>query len=109
MPDPEIAAGSLDARVALLAPVYNEPIEDEITSWQTIDHVWAAINPNYAMEQNESGRTIMVVQTPIVIRYRPDIDARWRVQWGSHTYEVEGILNVQTRNAQLQLLCKEIL
>jgi SPP1 family predicted phage head-tail adaptor len=105
----ELTAGLLDQRVDLLAPLYNDPDDDEITGWQLVDTVWASVKPNYALEQNESGRTIAVVAGPIVIRYRSDIDHRWRIQRGTHTYEIEGIVNVASRGAQLQLTCKEVL
>ena len=106
--DPEISAGELDKRVTLLQPVYNAP-EDEIPGWNPVADVWASIAPNYAMEVNEAGRTVAVVSAPIVIRFRSDIDHRWRVQWGTHLYEIEGIVDVAARGAQLQLNCKEVL
>jgi len=107
--DAEIDAGDLDRYVTLLAPVYNDPDEDEITAWTPVSNVWASIAPSFAMEMNEAGRTIALVTVPIVIRFRADVDHRWRVQYGSHTYEIEGMTNVLSRNAQLQLNCKEVL
>ena len=106
-------AGLLDRRVELFAPVYNEPDEDEITGWASQGLVWAAMTPSFALEMNEAGRTIALVTTPIVIRFRSDVDHRWRAVYtdsnGAHTYEIQGIVNVARRNAQLQLNCREVL
>lgn len=106
--NPEINAGPLDKRVTLLAPVYNE-FQDEIVDWNPVANVWASMTPNYGQEINEAGRTVAVVQVPVVIRYRRDIDARWRLRLGSRTFEIAAILNVLERNSQLQLTCKEVL
>jgi SPP1 family predicted phage head-tail adaptor len=109
---PELAAGDLDRRVTLLMPIYN-PAGDEITEWAAIADVWASISPNFALEVNESGRYVEIITVPIVIRYRGDVDARWRLAYSEpgwvHTYEIEGIVNPVKRRAALQLNCKEVL
>lgn len=105
--DPNLAAGDLDRRVELLSPVYN-PEGDEIVAWDVVDTVWAAIAPTVGMEQTESGRTVAVLQVTMAIRYRPDIDPRWRVSGDGRLWEIVGVVNVLNRRAQLQLNCKEI-
>lgn len=104
---PEIDAGSLDRRVTLLRPTYNQ-FEDEITGWEAVADVWAAINPNTSQELNTAGRTVATVVVPVVIRYRADIDARWRVQDRDRMYQIRGILDIARRRVQLQLNCEEI-
>lgn len=101
----EIDAGSMDRRAQLLAPVYNAS-QDEIVDWTLADTVWASVEPNYAQELNESGRIVALTQAPIQIRYRSDIDARWRVVVDGQTWEILGLVNVGNRRAQLQLTCK---
>lgn len=103
----EIDAGRLDRRVTLLQPVLNTP-EDEITGWEVVTDVWAAVNPNFGQEINESSRTVASVLVPIVIRYRTDIDARWRVQDREKLYEVKGLLDIARRHVQLHLSCEEV-
>jgi SPP1 family predicted phage head-tail adaptor len=104
---PAIDAGKLDKRVTLLSPVYNEP-EDEIVSWSPEAEVWAAIHPSFAQEINQAGRTVATTLLPIVIRYRTDIDARWRIQDRDRTYQVKGITDIARRRVQLQLACEEV-
>jgi len=104
---PEIDAGFLDKRITLLRPIYNQ-FEDEITDWEAVTDVWAGINPQFGQEMNTAGRTVMTVMVPIVIRYRTDIDARWRVQHQTVTYRIQGILDIAKRHIQLQLNCEEV-
>jgi len=105
---PEIDAGSLDRRVTLLRPLYNA-VEDEITGWEPVADIWAAVHPNFGQEINESGRTVASVLVPIVIRYRTDIDARWRIRDREKEYEVKAKLDIARRHVQLHLSCEEVL
>lgn len=108
MPNPELYAGALDKRVTLLRPIYND-YQDEIVDWEPIANVWAAITPNQGQETNEAGRMVAVTYVPMLIRYRSDIDARWRIALGSRVFEIEALLNALERKAHLQLSCKEVL
>lgn len=105
--DPGINAGHLDKRVTLLAPVFNE-FQDEITDWQPAAQVWAQFDPNYEREGVSSGRTVALGDTSIIIRYRTDIDERWRIQFGQRIFHIEGIVNPLERNEQLTLNCQEV-
>jgi SPP1 family predicted phage head-tail adaptor len=108
MPNVALNAGDLDRRVTLYRPMYGT-YEDEIVGWEAVADVWAAVNPESVLrEGTDSGRTVSTNVVPIVIRYRADIDARWRIQDGSAKYEVKGILDVARRHVQLQLTCEEI-
>lgn len=104
----EINAGLLDRRVILLKPIYNET-EDEVTGWETVATVSAAVNPTRGMETDDAARQVAVVDVPIVIRYRADIDARWRIRDKDQEYEVKTKLDILRRHVQLQLNCQEVL
>lgn len=114
MPDvtnPELEAGRLDQRVILQSPVYNE-FEDEITAWTAEGETWAAVNPQFAREQNESSRTVALKTVEVTIRKskRFAIDPRWRIEHKrlGVTYQIEGILDPLGRGAQLRMQCREI-
>jgi SPP1 family predicted phage head-tail adaptor len=108
MPEhPGIEAGTLDKRVTLLAPQYNAAL-DEIVSYAAVTTVWASIMPETAMELNQAGRTVATTRIAVVIRYRADIDARWRVQDRDRVYQIKGIDDVMRRHVQLQLTCMEV-
>lgn len=105
----EIEAGTLDRRVTLLRPVYNE-YQDEITDWEAVADVWAHVGPNYGQEITHEGKRVAATKLiPVVIRFRSDIDERWRIRDGKWTYEIDAILDVERRGAQLAINCKETL
>lgn len=106
--NPEPGAGALDKRVELLRPVYNE-WQGEIVDWESVARVWAAMTPTSGGEVTEAGRTVSIVNVPITIRYRKDIDARWRIRLGTRLFDVAALVNIRERGAQLTLNCKEIL
>jgi len=104
----ELNAGALDRRVTLLRPVYNEH-EDEIASWEIVGECWASVAPKSGKEDDGAGRTISVATIPILIRYRTDIDARWRIRDREQEYEVKSKLDILRRHVQLELTCEEVL
>lgn len=106
---PELDAGKLDRRVTLLKPIYkDDAYQDEIADWEAVAEVWAAVQPTTGLETNSSGRTIETVTTSIQIRYRTDIDARWRIQDREITFRISGMLDVLRRHVQWQLNCVEV-
>jgi SPP1 family predicted phage head-tail adaptor len=105
--DAGIESGALDKRVTLLSPVYNDTL-DEIIGWTAVTRVWAGISPTVARETNQAGATVAINMITVVIRYRADVDARWRIQDRTHTYQIKGINNVLRRDVQLQLLCEDV-
>jgi len=106
--DPSVAAGELDRRVTLLEPVYGE-YQDEIVGWQAFADVWASVDPAAMGELNEAGRVVSRVTVPVVIRYRTDIDARWRIQDRDQVYQIRSIADVARRHTRLALACEQIL
>jgi SPP1 family predicted phage head-tail adaptor len=107
-PDPRINAGDLDQRVGLLAPLYNDA-GDEIVSWTLIDTVWASVDANLTLEQTEGQRTVANTDFVIQIRYRDDIDARFRLTHRNNTYEVLGQMNIISRRERLELICRLVM
>jgi SPP1 family predicted phage head-tail adaptor len=107
MEHPGIEAGTLDKRVTLLAPRYSDTL-DEIIQYDVVTSVWASIAPSTAREMSQAGRTVATTYIPIVIRYRDDIDARWRIQDRDRVYQIKGIDDVLRRHVQLQLNCEEV-
>ena len=106
--DPAINAGVLDKRITLLRPIYSSEYQDEIGGWEPVTDVWAGITPNFGQEVNEASRTVATALVPIVIRYRTDIDARWRIVDRERTYEIKAILDIARRHVQLLLNCEEV-
>jgi SPP1 family predicted phage head-tail adaptor len=107
--NPEIEAGTLDKRVTLLRPIYSTEYQDEIADWEPVAEVWAGITPNFGQEATHEGARVVATKLlPVIIRYRSDIDARWRIRDSEHEYGIDSILDLGRRRAQLQIACKEI-
>lgn len=108
MPYNPINTGDLDKRVTLLAPVYSTESEDEIVDWQPMATIWASLEPIAAQEKGEGMATVGVTGIPVRIRYRRDLDLRYRLQFGQRVLEIAGIVDPLERHEQLELNCKEV-
>jgi len=88
-----LAAGSLCHRVELQNQVSTRD-EDGIltTTWQTVDTVWASVEPLSAREFIQSGQGQAAVTARVTIRYRPDVDASWRALHRGKVYNIAGVL-----------------
>lgn len=107
---PAIDAAVLDRRVKLLRPIYASEFEDEIGSYEEAAEVWAGVQPmtQNTRERNLSARTVAIVSALVILRYRSDIDARWRISDGTMTLAILGIVDVLRRHVQLQITCEEV-
>jgi SPP1 family predicted phage head-tail adaptor len=101
-------AGALDKRVVLLQPVYNAS-GDEISDWVAAATVWAAVEPVYAQEMTEAARMVETSLVTVTIRYRSDVNARWRILDHEHTYQIRGLVDPLRRRERLMLRCAEVL
>ena len=103
-------AGELRHRVTLQhATTSQDEYGEAIESWSELDTVWAAVEPMQGREFLEGRRLEQEVTTRIRIRYRDDLQPLvLRATWGSHTYDVVAVLEVQSRRREIHLMCREI-
>ena len=120
-----IKAGKLDKRLGLWRPdygdakyddgelydqaVYSDGFQAQIAAWIPVGKVWASIEQPEAKEIDEAARKVAVVEIKIVIRYRSDIDHRWRLTHRTDMFEVFGITNPLNRYERLELDCRQVL
>lgn len=102
-----LRAGDLNKRVTLQAEIRN-PTEDEVIGYSPIATVWASIEPVRGRELVESNRDISEEWTRIRIRYRAGLDTVKQALHGSTQYDVESIINPQSSNRVLELMCKAV-
>lgn len=81
----------------------------ENITWTTVATLWGSVEPLRGNEFLESMREGAEVTTRIVVRYYPSLDPVMRVYWGSHVYDILSIINPDSRNRELQLMCKEVI
>lgn len=110
-----IRAGKLRHRVTIQAftetqDSFGEPVKVWAADATIGDNgeVWAAVEPQRGREVFDSDQEVANVNTLIRTRYHSGITPEHRVVWENHTYDIEAVLNQDTRNRELHLLCNEV-
>lgn len=101
-------AGDLRHRVTIQYAVetqnsYGEPV----ASWQDVATVWAAVEPLRGREYFDAQATQARVDHRIRIRYRAGITPRMRVLFGSRVFEIQAVIEPESRRRELHLMCEE--
>lgn len=84
---------------------FNQPDEDD---WVDVATARAAINPLsgrefFAAEQNNSE-----VTHKVKMRYIAGVLPNMRIKFGTRYFGIIAVLNVEERNRELQIMCKEL-
>tara|TARA_R110000782_G_C14774715_1_gene409407 strand:+ start:357 stop:686 length:330 start_codon:yes stop_codon:yes gene_type:complete len=69
--------------------------------------IFANIKPKSANSTYRQGILQEKVTHEITIRYRQDIDTNSKITYGTRSFAVNGIINVDERDRFLTLLCEE--
>lgn len=101
-------AGRLRHRITIQqkAPT-RDSFGGEVEAWTAVATVSASVEPLDGREFLEARQLQAEVTTRIRIRYRTGIVPQMRVVWGSHTYDVQAVIDPASRRRELQLMCKE--
>ena len=78
-----------------------------LVGWSTQDTVWGAVEPLTGKEFFSQQAVHAESTVRIVIRYRSDVTAAWRVSHAGLFYDVKHVLNENTRDRMLILMCSE--
>lgn len=76
-------------------------------TWNDGSTIFAAIWPVSANEATRSGQLSMDITHRIRVRYRRDIKGSWRLKFGERYFNIVSIINPNTANRSLDILCKE--
>jgi SPP1 family predicted phage head-tail adaptor len=100
-------SGKLDKRITIQSQsTTQDSIGELVTVWSTVCVVAASIKDLSGREFIAAGATVDTVLTQIEIRYRTDITAAMRVIVGSVNYNIETVLNQNSKS--LLLMCKKL-
>lgn len=103
-------AGRLRHRVTIQEKsVTRDDYGAETITWTDVATVWASVEPLRGDEFLAMDRRGADVTTRIVMRYYDGVAPEMRVSWGSHTYDVRSVIDVEERHRELQLMCREVL
>lgn len=102
-------AGSLKHRVTIQqrADTRNDAGE-VIAEWQDVVTVWGQIETASARGVLLYKGSASQVSHTLRIRYREGINSEQRVKFGSRFFDIEGIINTDQENRELQLFCNEL-
>lgn len=88
-----LAAGRLRHRVEIQRQVDTLNSSGEnVVEWETVDTVWASVEPLSAKEFIAAQQMGSQITTRITIRYRDDIVASMRLLHGAMVYNIAGVL-----------------
>lgn len=93
----------LERRTLGSADVYGE----RLPTWALLDSVWASIESVGATETRRAEQQQIEATHAIRIRYYSGLTAKDRVVFNSRTFEILSVLNVDERNIEMLLVCKE--
>ena len=103
-------AGRLRHRIYLQSKsVIRDAFGSEVITYvsETPRPVSAGIEPVTVREYFGSQQPKGEVTHKVVIRYYKGVQLDWRVLWGTRQFNIVSIINVDERNKEMVLLCKE--
>jgi SPP1 family predicted phage head-tail adaptor len=103
-------AGKLNKRITIQQQSTTQDSYGEaVNTWTTFATVWAAINPIIGKEFFASDIVNSKVTTKIRIRYLSGLLPKMRAVYGSKNYDIKAIMNIAEKNAQMLLMCEEVI
>ena len=79
----------------------------EVETWTLVATVWASVEPLQGREYLAARQLQAELTTRIRIRRRTGILPQMRVVWGSHTYDIQAVIEPESGRRELQLMCTE--
>jgi SPP1 family predicted phage head-tail adaptor len=80
----------------------------EVETWTDLHTgVWASVEPLIGREYLAAKQVQAEVSHKVRMRYIAGLLPAMRIVWGTRTFEIESILNVQERNRELVIMATE--
>ncbi len=100
-------AGNLIHRVTLQRETVTNTNGEESSSWTDIGTYWAFVKPISGGETISFQQVRADRQSQVTMRYVGEINAGDRLLFKSRTLEIVAPINVDEKNVELTVLCKE--
>jgi len=94
-------------RITLQSPSAELDATGQPASWNDVATVWAAVEPLRGREYFAAQQVNAETTTRIRIRYRAGVTSAMRGRYGSRTYDIVSVIDVDERHVELQLMCTE--
>jgi SPP1 family predicted phage head-tail adaptor len=103
-----VKIGNLRHRITIeQAAVAQDTDGAVLESWSTYAMVQASIEPISGREYFAAQSTQADVTHRIIVRYRSGITPKMRVNHGSRIFDILSVININERNRELHLMCRE--
>lgn len=102
-----LTAGAFDKRVTLQSrQLTRSPVNgEESIEWGDVATVWANVKPLRGSSFFAARAVQTSVDHVITIRYRAGVTADMRVQWGDVLFDIDEVIDVNSRHDNLELMC----
>jgi SPP1 family predicted phage head-tail adaptor len=87
--------------------VFRNSIGEEEVTYEDFALVYASIEPIGGREYFLAQQTQSAVDYKFMMRYRSGIKPDFRIFWGTRIFNITSVLNLEERNTQLMLYCRE--
>lgn len=79
-----------------------------VDTWGTFATWWASVEPLNGREYVEAGKVNAEVTTRIKGRYISGVLPAMRAMFGTRVFSIVSVININERNRELELMCREI-
>ena len=96
-------------RIKLQSPsnISLNSIKEQTPIYENVAEVWAEVLPLRGREYQESQKLQAETQYRVIIRYRSDVEANWRVLWRNQQLQITDVLDTNGLKEQLEIMCFE--
>lgn len=104
-----IAIGEMRHRITIqILSASKDSFQQEIKGWTNFETVWAKIEPLSGREFFEAQQMNAEITHRITMRYMKGLNPKMRIMYGERIFDIKTILNIEEKNIELQILCKEL-
>jgi len=80
---------------------------EPIKTWQIVGNRWAGVNPMRSRERFAAQQVNEELTDKVFMRFDSKIDSTYRIIFRNRTLNIDSIINVEERNRELEIICKE--
>ena len=102
-----VSVGELRHKVTVQKPITVSDAGYESVSYTDVATVWASIAPLKGREFWTAKQIASTVTHRVIIRYRSDVSANYRILFGSRVFDIETVRNIDERGRWLVMECIE--
>lgn len=91
------------------ATVSRDSYGGEVETWGVFATVWASVSPLIGREYIAAKQVSASVTHKIRMRYLAGMTPKMRISWDNRLFDVESILDVDERHAEMVIMATEII